>query len=101
MATLLKSVESKDFVGSNPTLSATPGPPRKQGPPPGLCGTCRHARVITSGRGSVFFLCRLSEVDPSFPRYPALPVLRCRGYEPDPTTRRTRRGRSGVGEGLP
>ena len=24
MATLLKSVESKDFVGSNPTLSATP-----------------------------------------------------------------------------
>jgi hypothetical protein len=26
MAALLKSVESKDFVGSNPTLSATASP---------------------------------------------------------------------------
>jgi hypothetical protein len=49
---------------------------------PGLCGSCVHARVITSGRGSVFSLCQLSAVDPSFPRYPTLPVLRCRGYEP-------------------
>ena len=48
---------------------------------PGLCGSCGHARVIRSGRGSVFSLCQLSAVDPSFPRYPTLPVLRCRGYE--------------------
>ena len=91
MAALLKSVESKDFVGSNPTLSASPGPAR------GLCGTCRHARMITSGRGSVFSLCRLSAVDPSFARYPALPVLRCRGYESgEPVV-----DGSGVGSGLP
>ncbi len=49
---------------------------------PGLCGSCGHARVITSGRGSVFWLCQLAAADPSFPRYPALPVLHCRGYGP-------------------
>ena len=54
----------------------------RSGLSPGLCGSCVHARVITSGHGSVFSLCQLSAVDPSFPRYPALPVLRCRGYEP-------------------
>ena len=79
MAALLKSVESKDFVGSNPTLSATPRLRAAARP----VRACRHARLITSARGSVFSLCRLSAVDPSFPRYPALPVLRCRGdYEP-------------------
>ena len=52
-----------------------------QGPPPGLCEACRHSRVITSARGSVFRLCQLSAVDPAFPRYPALPVVRCRGYD--------------------
>ena len=97
MATLLKSVESKDFVGSNPTLSATSRPPS---PPPGMCGSCRHARLITSGRGSMFILCRLSEVDPSFPRYPELPVLRCRGYEPAEPTKPAEDG-SGVEKGLP
>jgi hypothetical protein len=83
MAALLKSVESKDFVGSNPTLSAN-----RSGPPPGLCGTCRHSRLITTARGSVFRLCERSIDDPAFPRYPALPVLRCAGFEairhPDP-----------------
>ena len=76
MAALLKSVESKDFVGSNPTLSATPG-----SPPPGLCGVCRHSRLITPARGSVFRLCERSATDPAYPRYPALPVLRCAGFE--------------------
>ena len=61
MAALLKSAESKDFVGSNPTLSAiagaggrSPRPPATarervstaDGPPPGLCGACRHSRPI-------------------------------------------------------
>lgn len=27
-------------------------------------------------------MCELSKTDASFPRYPRLPVLRCRGYEP-------------------
>ncbi len=53
-------------------------------PPPGLCDSCRHARRITSARGSVFLLCGLSKTDPRFPRYPRLPVLACSGYEQQP-----------------
>jgi hypothetical protein len=51
-------------------------------PPTGLCDSCRHARGITSGRGSRFVLCELSRTDARFPRYPRLPVLTCSGYEP-------------------
>jgi hypothetical protein len=47
----------------------------------GLCETCRHARVIRSDRGSVFYLCQLSFTDPSFSKYPRLPVMECGGYE--------------------
>jgi hypothetical protein len=47
----------------------------------GLCRTCAFARVIESTRGSRFTLCRCSEMDARFPRYPALPVLECAGYE--------------------
>jgi hypothetical protein len=36
---------------------------------------------VTSSKASEFWLCRLAQVDPRFPRYPALPVLRCRGYQ--------------------
>ena len=50
-------------------------------PPPGLCAACRHARRITSARGSRFILCRRSETDPRYPRYPNLPVLACAGFE--------------------
>jgi hypothetical protein len=46
----------------------------------GLCASCRWAEVVTSSRGSTFYLCTLSAKDPSFPRYPALPVRACRGY---------------------
>src|SRR5882762_3908042 len=38
----------------------------------GLCGACTHVRRITSDRGSVFYLCVLSAVDPQFPKYPRL-----------------------------
>ena len=54
-----------------------PGVP---GPDPGLCGSCRNARIVKTGKGSRFYLCELSRTDPAFPRYPRLPVLRCRGY---------------------
>lgn len=47
-----------------------------------LCPACRHARVITTGKGSRFLLCRLSESDPRSLKYPPQPLLRCRGYEP-------------------
>jgi hypothetical protein len=46
----------------------------------GLCAQCRWMRKMESDRGSVFYLCQLSATDPTFPKYPRLPVLRCRGY---------------------
>jgi len=46
----------------------------------GLCERCIHARRIPSSRGSIFYLCELSEMDTSFPRYPRLPVLQCPGF---------------------
>jgi hypothetical protein len=52
----------------------------------GLCLSCRHADVITSSRESTFYRCRRSETDPTFRKYPALPVVACRGYEPDATS---------------
>jgi len=51
---------------------------------PGLCRDCVHSRTITSDRGSTFYLCELSATDSQFPKYPRLPVLRCRGYEKRP-----------------
>lgn len=53
-------------------------------PPPGLCESCANVRVVETRRGSRFFLCQLSEVDPRFPKYPRIPVLRCAGYAPQP-----------------
>jgi ADP-ribose pyrophosphatase len=49
----------------------------------GLCWDCRWARRVTSGRGSIFFLCRRAEVDARYPKYPPLPRWRCAGYEPE------------------
>jgi hypothetical protein len=49
---------------------------------PGLCGSCVNARIIENKRGSRFYLCELSKVDPAFPRYPPLPVVACSGYTP-------------------
>ena len=54
----------------------------RPGPDPGLCGTCHHSRVVVTKRGSAFRLCERSATDPAYPRYPALPVMRCAGYEP-------------------
>ncbi len=51
-------------------------------PPAGLCESCANVRIIETRRGSRFFLCQLSEVDPRFPRYPRTPVLQCIGYTP-------------------
>ncbi len=51
-------------------------------PPAGLCGTCTHAKVLLSDRGSRFYRCGLSDTDPRYARYPALPVVHCQGYAP-------------------
>jgi len=47
----------------------------------GLCYDCVYARRTTSARGSTFYLCERSVTDPTFPRYPRLPVVQCAGYE--------------------
>jgi ribosome-associated protein len=39
-------------------------------------------REIVSGKGSKFYLCRLSEADKRFPKYPPQPVIRCSGFQP-------------------
>ncbi|MBA2348805.1 MAG: hypothetical protein H0V81_10970 [Solirubrobacterales bacterium] len=50
--------------------------------PVGLCSSCTHQRMIRSGRGSTFSMCERGLKDDAWPKYPRLPVLRCRGYEP-------------------
>lgn len=42
---------------------------------------------MQSDRGSVFYLCQRSVTDPSFPKYPRLPVPQCSGYEPPDAAR--------------
>jgi hypothetical protein len=46
----------------------------------GLCAECCHARRIVSDRGATFLQCQLSFTDPSFAKYPRLPVVSCSGY---------------------
>ncbi len=54
---------------------------------PGLCRTCRNARIVRNRRGSEFWLCRAAAEDFLLPRYPTLPVLQCRVWIPDPPGR--------------
>jgi hypothetical protein len=51
----------------------------------GLCATCVHVQRVASSKGATFYLCRKSETDDRFARYPALPVRRCAGYEAAPS----------------
>lgn len=48
----------------------------------GLCSICNHARLVLSGRGSLFYLCSRAAEDPRFRKYPSLPVQHCPGFEP-------------------
>ena len=63
-----------------------PGPPEARNSNVGLCSACQHIRLIQSDRGSNFYLCQKSLTDSAFPKYPRLPVLQCRGYEPRKTS---------------
>ena len=58
---------------------------------PGLCAGCLHLRLLASPR-SVFVRCGLADSDPAFPRYPALPVLRCAGFRPLPAAAKAGQG---------
>ena len=46
----------------------------------GLCASCRHVRVVATPR-SQFLLCEKSLTDPTYARYPRLPMHACPGYE--------------------
>ncbi len=76
--------DSVHLSAPHATLSATEHTeePVRHPPEPGLCGRCRHARVVQTRTGSRFVLCELSRTDTRFPRYPPLPVLACAGFEP-------------------
>ena len=50
--------------------------------PAGMCDSCRHQKLIRTGRGSVFSMCERSKAEPGYPKYPRVPVLACPGYEP-------------------
>ena len=76
MAALLKSVESKDFVGSNPTLSATLAGRRR------ALRACRHSRLIATARGSVFRLCERSATDPAIRATRRCPCCAAPGSSP-------------------
>jgi len=47
----------------------------------GLCQECSFHSLTSGKSGSEFHLCRLSRIDPTFPKYPRLPVLRCTGFK--------------------
>lgn len=49
---------------------------------PNLCDSCGWKRDVITPKGSYFLLCRLSEFDIRFPKYPRLPIWRCDGFRP-------------------
>jgi hypothetical protein len=51
-----------------------------------LCETCASMREVVTPKGSRFLLCRLSQTEPAFPKYPPQPVVRCDGYRPRVTS---------------
>ncbi len=46
-----------------------------------LCEMCASMREVVTPKGSRFLLCRLSQTDPAYPKYPPQPVVRCAGYQ--------------------
>jgi hypothetical protein len=48
----------------------------------GLCRQCVFMRRIRSSRGTTFYRCDRSDIDPRFPKYPQLPVIACAGFTP-------------------
>ena len=54
---------------------------RKLGAAPGLCGTCVHAKLNETHRGTAYLRCTRAAWDARLPRYPRLPVTTCPGFE--------------------
>jgi len=47
----------------------------------GLCFTCKYGQRVTSSRASTFWLCERATFDPTYSKYPRLPVMQCAGHE--------------------
>jgi hypothetical protein len=45
-----------------------------------LCKSCGYMREVVTRKGSRVRLCLLSLSNPRFPKYPAQPIVRCRGF---------------------
>lgn len=58
-----------------------PATPKTPGVTRSLCESCVQLREVLSGTGSRFLLCRLSQTDARFAKYPAQPVMSCAGHE--------------------
>jgi hypothetical protein len=48
----------------------------------GLCGSCRHALLRPTRRGTTYLRCARASWDARYPKYPRLPVRTCAGHEP-------------------
>lgn len=46
-----------------------------------LCEICQSMREVISAKGSRFLLCRLSQANPNYPKYPSQPIVRCEGFQ--------------------
>jgi len=51
------------------------------GAEPGLCGSCGHAKLNETRRGTAYLRCTRAVWDAALPRYPRLPVTQCAGFE--------------------
>jgi hypothetical protein len=49
--------------------------------PAGLCGSCQHAKINPTKRGTVYLRCTRAAWDPSLEKYPRLPRLSCHGFQ--------------------
>jgi uncharacterized protein len=66
------------FPRLGPTAEYTPAPIGAPDPV-GLCRDCRFAREVPATKAT-YWLCERSVDDPSFPKYPRLPIRACRGF---------------------
>ncbi len=52
-----------------------------------LCEACAWMKEVVTPKGARFLLCQLSQKQPTFPKYPPQPVVRCEGYQRKEQTR--------------
>ena len=58
-------------------------PVEQRNPEVGLCSICDHALRRVSAKGGTYWCCDRASSEAAFRRYPALPVEKCAGFEPE------------------